>query len=885
MSSCFQKLKTKWISNRPLIYYPWEPDEVMQNIQHSLAAAQTPITPKNLLFLSSMSLVYRMKWAPRQFSRKCYILELMNTFRPTLKFINCTDKLLQTFACYNQSGTATEPFHQKQPTHGIEFDNDLIQCKSGEYISSLFMCDGHKDCHDGTDELNCICYKNGEQINDGVFCSRNCTPQTNCKCSVIFFNNQGSGCKPYLATSYFRREPIRKEPLQPRGTSKKIWKQLHNDLVFDYPNNTDELELVSLNSSLCPHKHMQNCFPGHSQCFSPQQKCVYNLTEDLQLLMYCRNGEHLQECENASCDSMFKCKMSYCIPFRYVCNGRWDCWDGYDEVHCQNYTCTAMFKCRHSLRCILVQNTCDWYSDCPFGEDETVCTGKFCVRNCVCVNHGISCENSTDYEHLITIIDNFIFINISNSYTQGVFLQNLGNSSRLIFRNSSLTESFLCKSNNSLNMRLLDLGHNLVRKVLSKYFACLPNLLELILKYNGVVKVISSPFEFLKRLKMVDLSRNQIRSLRHRAFSGLLNLKMINIIGNPIFAIENDIFTNTKLSFVIASNFRLCCVLTVPGSVCTAKPVWPFSCDALLLRVSLRICAWIVGLVVVLSNLFSIFKFASSFSVEHTLNEYQKLVLCVNVHDLLTGIYIFIIVLKDIFAGENYIGFDPAWRSSYLCHAAAALLLFSIFSSGVCLLFISISRFQVLKDPLNKFKTKQHQCLSHTRLCLGVIVIIFVSVPSLFILRFAVENLPHLSSPLCTLVGSTHESVVDKVITTVVSPFFLLNLSAIVFVCWRMIRINKLSAQVLDEKRKKQRQKSLTTHLVAGVVTNTLCWAPSALFFLVSFLVSDFPPVVLHVVTLFVLPINSMASPFLFHLSELKETIYSLWGKFCQHKI
>ena len=51
----------------------------------------------------------------------------------------------------------------------------------------------------------------------------------------------------------------------------------------------------------CADENMHECYPGHSRCYTKHQKCVYNLTSDTQMLMYCRNGQHLQDCETKSC--------------------------------------------------------------------------------------------------------------------------------------------------------------------------------------------------------------------------------------------------------------------------------------------------------------------------------------------------------------------------------------------------------------------------------------------------------------------------------------------------------------------------------------------------------------------------------------------------------
>ena len=69
----------------------------------------------------------------------------------------------------------------------------------------------------------------------------------------------------------------------------------------------------------------------------------------------------------------------YCIPYRYVCDGKWDCWSGEDEISCTNYNSINMFKCKLSSSCIHVKNVCDGRKDCPLKDDEMICIEPDCI--------------------------------------------------------------------------------------------------------------------------------------------------------------------------------------------------------------------------------------------------------------------------------------------------------------------------------------------------------------------------------------------------------------------------------------------------------------------------------------------------------------------------
>ena len=74
----------------------------------------------------------------------------------------------------------------------------LMKCSNGQYISTFHTCDGYQDCPDGTDELNCYCFRNGKMINDSIYCSEACSLKTNCTCSILFTNHGSDGCHSYV---------------------------------------------------------------------------------------------------------------------------------------------------------------------------------------------------------------------------------------------------------------------------------------------------------------------------------------------------------------------------------------------------------------------------------------------------------------------------------------------------------------------------------------------------------------------------------------------------------------------------------------------------------------------------------------------------------------
>ena len=88
---------------------------------------------------------------------------------------------------------------------------------------------------------------------------------------------------------------------------------LVDDLEADCgPDGEDEPMLLSIlfnrKSYSCPNKYELPCRQHHSNCYSLQDICMYELNR-FNHITPCRNGRHLQKCKSAACNMRFKCKL------------------------------------------------------------------------------------------------------------------------------------------------------------------------------------------------------------------------------------------------------------------------------------------------------------------------------------------------------------------------------------------------------------------------------------------------------------------------------------------------------------------------------------------------------------------------------------------------
>ena len=816
---------------------------------------------------------------------QCYALSIFNLAQPHLKPIHCSEKFLNSYLCVKPDNSNLCNFSKNKSVKDVQERNITVKCGSGEFISAAYICDGHHDCIDKTDELKCHCNHKGQIMFDSKFCSTNCTLNINCKCSKLYQNFNFIGCKSYKQNHILFKK-IKSGKSQSslshvQGESLKKSAAINDDLIFDYPTGKDESELLQIlinYNNTCMQRGMLECYAGHSQCYSEQEKCIYNLTKETLFLMYCGNGQHLQDCYNFTCHGMFKCPNSYCIPFRYKCDGKWDCWNGNDECNCKNDTCFNMYKCYNAKVCVHTRNVCDHITDCPLSDDEILCNVNECLPKCSCINHGTLCKNITLSKDTFFSLQYYIYIQIIKSSINYVGIGHLKNTLFLILSNNDMNHksSHLCSSSIfSIMLITLDLSYNLLENVFHQQFTCLPDLLILDLMSNKISAVKGSPFRPLQSLKFLDLSRNRIRFILSCAFCGLNKLLFLQLQGNDIFKITKDVFTNVYPKTTSTSSFYICCISEIKKSVCTAEPIWPASCKAMLGVNGLKEITWIIAMSVIIGNMLSQCKVILPQYHRKQFSEYKRLVLLMNMCELIIGCYMLTILMKDATEGLNYFYVDLIWRSSLVCYGISFMFLLSISISPLFLLAISILRYSGIKDPFEKpFSLRITKVIS-IHFPLLFIILIFI----ILYTRHNIEGITYLSSPLCVPFTKTDESVTQIITTITLSLYFVSLFLIIAVINCKLVLLTNVSVSVILESKMKDRFRNITKHVIFLGLANALCWIPSSIFLLISSFIGEFPVFWLHFVILVILPINPLLNPIIFNLSKLQFALKSISPK------
>ncbi|XP_053922447.1 low-density lipoprotein receptor-related protein 2 isoform X4 [Cuculus canorus] len=282
----------------------------------------------------------------------------------------------------------SSPARPLTPVIHLSCPRTYMACHDGtECVAQEYMCDGEKDCADGSDEDGCdqlcntpgafhcvtgaMCIRAGERC-DGVPQCRDASDETGCW------------------------TPTQECALRCDNATRCVPKSWLCDGHADCLDHTDEQGCV-----------LKECGPAEFSCQNGQ--CVA-------LALRC-DGDH--DCRDGSDEEgctiphPLLCRTGEvacphsgeCVPEVWRCDGVSDCGDNTDEQGCsweEGLCQDRQWSCSHGHECIPDVWRCDGESDCTDGSDEAGCQPAPCLSHeypCglrSCLNASLVCDGRQD---------------------------------------------------------------------------------------------------------------------------------------------------------------------------------------------------------------------------------------------------------------------------------------------------------------------------------------------------------------------------------------------------------------------------------------------------------------------------------------------------------
>ncbi len=776
-------------------------------------------------------------------------------------------------------------------SHKFVQGGNIFLCGSGQYISSVYVCDGQLDCtnNSNSDEVGCSCEQTGE---DSPKCKYLVDTVGNKTCSVFYYRSrEHSKCNKFNLFGKQRTGHATgtKSTNDQRvcHSGQFIQLELVDDMIGDcVPYAEDEMLLIALSNSVkitakepCTKDTQIPCRTGTQICYDLFQICTYQLNQ-FDRLIPCSTGEHLQSCKQFECNMLFKCQNFYCIPWKYVDDGMWDCPNGADEVG-GHFHCKSLFRCSKSSVCVHLGQVCDHNIQCPHGEDEHLCDlhALVCPSSCTCHTYVLTCNGVESWKSIAVRKLPHYILHIKKSAEEFVYFL-LSKVTRMV--SVTITHNGLkhirTKQVKMTETLSFDAAHNSIAAILNNCFGTGLKLKIILLNNNNIVEIEASAFYHLAQLIYLNIQNNLLANLPNHITTTSPAIKLLDIRENSLQGMTVESLQRIEIRVIRSSSFPICCVLP-SNAVCTQKLPWHTSCHPLLQSLTIKFVFYCLSSFIILANILSILLHSCpKKKANQQGGEFQITLSCVNGVDLVCGIFLCVVWAADLGYGQNFVTQHVMWTGHIACFCTFGAALLFHWCSPVLICFVSYSRLSVVVHPLDSqvkdilFVSKILAAICGS--CLLLAITITVVLKAVFC---------HSPNKLCSPLFDTKDDNVLIHITIWIT--FVLQLISSVSVC---IVYSLLVSEIeLNRKKlasavsKKTSSKGLIAQLVLSCTFNALCWIPTGVVCVACFFLHKYPLLIEVWTTVAVTTINSVADPVVIIITTVKR-IHSEQQRSCQ---
>lgn len=730
----------------------------------------------------------------------------------------------------------------------LSSSNHLFRCKEGGYISLFFYCDGNTNCpNDTSDETRCECSLHHAQ------CNQDEPGHSGNTCLKHHYVSVDGKCHTFNSALLKDNEPS----------------QLGQPKVFQ-----DKIS----NSTVVFHGQFGIPCGQAEETFLVSQICIFQLSSQGNFSP-CTNGAHLTVCRTFQCNMLFKCDYSYCVPWKDVCNGQWDCPFGEDEHEssCEvTVGCKHMYKCETSSKiCIHLGQVCDEIQDCPAGDDELLCSlsTKVCPKWCKCLLFAVYCGNTPLIE-LSDDMKHFQSITIENSTLSSILCAQHFDSIVMKLINNKIQS--LKQMVFPVDILVLILDKNCIKSIGKMDFSFLRQLKILSLKINCIKLVENESFGKLYHMFVLDLSKNPLGYIPEHFCKESVHLQMLSLLQTPVHQIHSMAFRNMRAVVISTDRSQVCCMVPSPHS-CLSSEVPHISCSDLLPTYSMSLSYLSVALLLKLSNTLSFLLHVLCLKCQKA---FGSMVAFINVTSIFIALYLLLIWFVNHQFTDRFFSEEKRWRSSFLCSLLFFFFLVYSLLFPVSLLVLSVSRHMIVIHPI-KTRFKRSAFVKKLILLLFCVFLAFSATVCCGLLL----NIDSIPSKLCLPVLDPSKSVPSMSVLSFVvmlhqSTCFLLIFSSHLFV---MLKMRGTSGE-------SQVRTAAVSALVRQLTCLTTCclvsWVPPDVVFVSAIWLpaTHMDQTVIWMVV-FTVPFSSLSHPLLFvclivkKMTRVSNTCLSRFGQ------
>ncbi len=602
------------------------------------------------------------------------------------------------------------------------------------------------------------------------------------------------------------------------------------------------------------------------------EKCFYNILDRKRdrFLVQCKNGFHLDNCKHFPYQTTFKCLGYYCVPWRYVCDGYWDCPLGYDEDICITTSRLGFFHCANSLIQILNFSICDNIIDCPENDDEEFCdlSKAVCPSSCFCILYSFLCRRLDGQVIKATMPHKYIFLHFNQALSLVQLGLTLSMFVRVEFLNVSLNSLLhICSPKGILNQAFLQIliaSDNNITQLVGECFGVFPKIKYVDVKANKIFVISCDTFHKTEDIEKLILAENKLIYLESCFFSSLLKLRLLDLMNNPIAFVPADIFDHMmENSIVVLSSLNVFCCFRQTVK-CGAKESQP--CISMLKPPFVTFVLMSIGLFGISLNAISLlynvqqlkYHPKPSLPNQNTKKSYNIFALSISASYLLFCIMILAVASASIHFGDSFATNTFEWRKSILCSFISFLFIFYSVASTIYMTILAVSRYSVVHFPLeSKFKQTSFSAKISGHTLSAVIIYSIVSSTLNFTL-----NDHELDTILCLPVNHTIVST-----ATISLLVFVETILAFVLIFLYYKIVQKVSAQALNiESKSPSKQTSTAMKAALACMINFVCWIPTSSIFVYILIAETYPQELLVGALSVAMPINPLFYPILLNV-------------------